>query len=92
MDDGKHGARDEKLFISSFVHRVENLSDADCDNEWDTLLQRLMGRWGISWNVVTVSDCLRRMKLRVPRPIWSHVSGNDVSAFPEGGNHAPPVS
>jgi hypothetical protein len=52
-----------KLPISSFADQVENLSGADRDNEWDTLLQPLRGRWEIYWNVVTVSDCVNCIKL-----------------------------
>jgi hypothetical protein len=66
--DRKYISRDEKLLIAFVTYRVENLSDADHDNERDTLLQPLRGRWEIYWNVVTVSGCLRHMKLRVPRP------------------------
>jgi hypothetical protein len=86
--DRKYVSKDEKLLISSFAYQVENLSDGDHDNEWDTLLQRLRGRCGIYWNVVTISDCLRPMKLRVPGPTWYHVSVNDVSAHPGGGIRA----
>jgi hypothetical protein len=81
--DIKDVPRDEKLLMSSFAYQAENLSDADRDNEWDTLLQRLRGRWGIYWKVVTVSARFQYMKLRMPHPTWSHVSVNDVSALPE---------
>jgi hypothetical protein len=36
--DRKHVSRDERLLIASFTDQVEDLSDADCDIDWDTLL------------------------------------------------------
>jgi hypothetical protein len=90
--DRKYTSRDEELFTSSFGYQVDNLRDAERSNEWDTLLERLRRSWEISWNVVTISDCLRRMKLRMPRPTWYHVSINNVSAHSGGGNRPTGVS
>jgi hypothetical protein len=54
QSDRKYVTRDEKLLISSFADQVQNLSDADRNNEWDTLPQRLRaageftGTWSLS--------------------------------------------
>jgi hypothetical protein len=53
-------SRDEKLLISPFAYQVENISDSDCDNESDTLLQHLRatgeftGTWSLSLIVLGV--------------------------------------